>query len=178
MHPFATCLLLAATQLAAVEYVFPNAVELRRDGSCILLANTRDRQELIIVPENIVAVIPANRSFEQDNNNAFNQIIMSGDGTVIKLQQRTNPGQQLVATLAAMGFEFIETVSDRDLRDQERYLLNIRRITLVERKRTESERSDTIVYYVGGTGQTAQFTINQSVAAYERLRQAIAQARH
>ena len=177
MNIIAAGLFLAATHLVAVEYVFPNAVELRRNGSSILLSNARDRQELLILPENIVAVVPANRSFEQDNNNAFNQIIMSGDGTVIKLQQRTNPGEQIVTTLAAMGFEFIETVSDRDLRDQERYLINIRRITLVERKRTESERSDTVVYYVGGTGQTAQFTINQSSAAYERLRQAIAQAR-
>lgn len=177
MRLLAAGLCLVVTQLAAAEFIFPNAVELRRSGSSILLVNARDRQELVIVPENIVAVIPANRSFEQDNNNAFNQIVMSGDGTIIKLQQRTNPGEQVVSTLAAMGFEFIETVSDRDLRDQERYLINIRRVTLVERKRTEAERSDTVVYYVGGTGQTAQFTINQSASAYERLRQAIAQAR-
>lgn len=169
----AALLLALAAAAGAVEFVFPNAIELRRSGSCILLANVRDKQELLIVPENIVAVIPANRN----DNNAFTEIVMSGDGTAIRLQQRTNPGEQVVATLAALGFAFVETVSDRDLREQERYLLNVRRITLVERKRTESERSDTVIHYVGGTGQTASFTINQSAAAYERLRQDVSQAR-
>lgn len=166
-------LLALTAALGAVEFVYPNPVELRRSGGCILLVNARDKQEMLIVPENIVAVIPAARN----DNNDFTQIVMSGDGTIIRLQQRSNPGEQVVATLAALGFAFVETVSDRDLREQERYLINVRRVTLIERKRTEAERSDTVIYYIGGTGQTASFTINQSGEAYEQLRQSVAQVK-
>lgn len=174
MHPFAAGLLcLVAAHAGTVEYVFQNAVAFQRSGSCIVLVNARDKQELILVPENVVAVLPADRN----DNNDYTSIILSGDGTVIKLQQRNNPGEEVVATLKAMELGFVWTTSDRDLREQETYLINVRRVTLIERNRTESERSDTIVYYIGGTGLTAKFTINQSTEAYKLLREAITQSR-
>jgi hypothetical protein len=174
MTPLAVALLcLVAAHAGAVEYVFQNSVTFQRNGSCIVLVNARDKQELILVPENVVAVLPA----DHNDNNAYTSIILSGDGTVIKLQQRNNPGEEVVATLKAMGLGFVWTTSDRDLREQETYLINVRRVTLIERNRTDSERSDTIVYYIGGTGLTAKFTINQSTEAYRRLRDAVTQAR-
>jgi NAD kinase len=170
MRLSAICLLLLSASIGgAAEYVFQYQVEFRRIGNCVALINSRDRQELLIMPENIVAVVPADRN----DNNAFTEIILSGDGSVIRLQQRANPEQAVVAALATMELGFIEAVSDRDLREQEVHLLNMRRVTLVERKRVDAERSDTIISYIGGSGQTAQFTINQSAAAYARLRDSI-----
>lgn len=169
MRTVLACLLCAAVQAAGAEYVFQYKVDFQRVGGCLQLSTTRDRQELLLVPENIVAVVPADRN----DNNAYTSIILSGDGTVVKLQQRANPGQDVVAALAALGLGFVEAVSDRDLREQEIHLLNVRRITLVERSRTDAERTDTVISYVGGNGQTAKFVINQSAAAYARLREAI-----
>ena len=153
---------LLAEGLGAVEYIYPNQVELRKMGSLIRIVNQRNNQELSLSARNVVAVIPADR----DDNNAYTVILTKG--AVVKLQQRTNPADQVVAVLSAMGFDYIPAVADRDARTPDTYLVNARNIDLIDRSRTDSERSDTTVHFnaeVGGS--PGRFSINQSAAAYK-----------
>ncbi len=156
---------LATIPLAAEDLVYDSAVEISHAGGCTILRNPRDRQELLIITANIVAVVPA----EIDNNNSYTEIVLTGSGNVIRLQQRNNPVERIMTALTDSGFGFIRTASDRDAHDKRDYLLNLRRIDLIERTKTEIDRSDTIVHYQRGN-ENRTIVINQGLAAYDSLR--------
>jgi hypothetical protein len=146
----------------AVEFVYPNKVELIRRGSVIRIVNQRNNQELSISARNVVAVVPADRN----DNNSYTLILTKG--AVIKLQQRTNPADDIVNILGDMGFEYIRAISDRDNRDADIYLVNAKNVDLIDRTRTDSDRSDTTIYFNADIGGSpGKFAINQSASAYK-----------
>jgi len=170
MKPLLLALLCAT--LAAQDLVFDNEVEITNEGGCTIIRYPRDRQELLVVTANIVAVIPA----EFENNNTYTQIVLTGSGNTIKLLQRTNPVDRVIAALISGGFPYIRTVTDRNAEERRDVLLNLRRIDLIERVKTSTERADTIVHYQSGT-QSDTIVINQSKAVYEDLRARIIKER-
>jgi len=164
--PALLILLALSTTAAAVEITYPHKVALTRLGDCIRIINEREHQELLVTAANVVAILPG----ERDDNNAFTTMLLGAH--TVRFQQRLNPADEVVRALVDLGFDYVVAISDRDHREPDYFLVNMRRVDLIERSRTDAERSDTVVNFSGGAPPgLAKVVINQSAKAYAAFRE-------
>ncbi len=162
--------MLVSAALVGADIQIDNTAVIRVDGHLVTIANRRDNSEMVVGLDRIVSVSLGNVS----DNNSYTVIALPG-GNSIRLQQRNHPAHDVKTTLMQGGFTCIDVVGDRE-RDIanpdsiDEVLVNPAYLSYLDRTKTNTDRSDTIVAVNTGSG-SVQYTINQSQTAYARLRE-------